>query len=57
MIDVLQEIALLYKIRDAAEEKDYAKVLELCDDKIHDNTQAVKKFEDSYAEAKKPIKN
>ena len=52
MIDVLEEIALLYKIRNAAEEKNYAKVLELCDDKIHDNTQAVKKFEDSYAEAK-----
>jgi|TARA_Y200000002_G_scaffold380472_2_gene392039 hypothetical protein len=45
MIDVLNEIEYLEKIKDAAEDKDFAKVIELCRDKIHDNVKIVKDFE------------
>ena len=50
MIDVLEEIALLEKIKDAASEQDYGKVIELCADKIHENVKAVKDFERAYAQ-------
>ena len=45
MNDVLNEIEYLEKIQEAAEEKDFEKVIELCRDKIHDNVQIVKNFE------------
>ena len=49
MIDVLKEIELLEQITDAAEDGDFERVIELCQDKIHDNVKAVKDFERAYA--------